>query len=338
MQSVHVENDSTSVPLHQALPSHAPKNITADLDTANIIEGKHERCPSQKYVHLTTLETVHENCYSWENTFSAFSTMISPPNPASIEPQLYQIDLPPPPNNWKKMLAHPLADEFKKAAQEEWDAIMKRKIYKKMPAIERYNAGTILPLRWVFAYKLDSSGNLIKCKARIVVRGDLQPYSSIHSSKNEAAATTLAARTFCALMALTTAKNCDTAQLDAVSAYLNSNLDETIYCEFPEGFESADGTFLLLFLALYRLRCSGKLWQDNLTRKMLALGLRQVPEEPCLFTTSQSAEIVDTLNPNLSTAIRANVASTGADEHIVQVIIFFYVDDIVMICSPNEAS
>jgi hypothetical protein len=118
-------------------------------------------------------------------------------------------------------------------------------------------------------------------------------------------------------MALTTAKNCETAQLDAVSANLKSNLDETIYCEFPEGFKSVDGTFLLLLLALYGLRRSRKLWQDNLTTKMLALGLRQVPEVPCLFTTSQSAEIVDTLDPNLSTAIRANVASTGTDEHIV---------------------
>jgi hypothetical protein len=139
-------------------------------------------------------------------------------------------------------------------------------------------------------------------------------------------------------MALTAAKNYDTALLDAVSAYLNSNLDETIYCEFPEEFESADGTFFLLLLALYGLCRLGKLWQDNLITKILALGLRQVPEEPCLFTTSQLAEIADTLDPNLSTAIRANVTSTSADEHIVQVIIFFYVNDIVMICSPNEAS
>jgi hypothetical protein len=86
MQSVHVENDSTSVLPYQALSSYATKNITANLNTANIIEGKCERHPSQKHAHLTTLETVHENGYSWENTFSAFSTMISPLNPTSIEP------------------------------------------------------------------------------------------------------------------------------------------------------------------------------------------------------------------------------------------------------------
>jgi hypothetical protein len=44
------------------------------------------------------------------------------------------------------MLAHPLADEFKKATQEEQDTITKRKTYKKMPAIECHNTGTILPL------------------------------------------------------------------------------------------------------------------------------------------------------------------------------------------------
>jgi hypothetical protein len=44
-----------------------------------------------------------------------------------------------------------------------------------MSSIEHHNAGTILPLRWLFAYILDSSGNLIKCKACVVIRGDLQP-------------------------------------------------------------------------------------------------------------------------------------------------------------------
>jgi hypothetical protein len=96
------------------------------------------------------------------------------------------------------------------------------------------NASSILLLRWVFAYKLNSSGNLIKYKAHIAIRGDLQPYSSIHLSKNKGVATTFAVHGFRALMASTAAKNCDTAYLDTVSVYLNSNLNEIIYCEFPK--------------------------------------------------------------------------------------------------------
>jgi hypothetical protein len=65
--------------------------------------------------------------------------MILSSDPTSIELQLYQIDLLCPLNNWKEMLAYPLPIEFKKAVQEEWNIIMKRKTYKKMPATECHN-------------------------------------------------------------------------------------------------------------------------------------------------------------------------------------------------------
>jgi hypothetical protein len=45
---------------------------------------------------------------------------------------------------------------------------------------------------WVFTYKFDDNGYLIKYKARLVIKGDLQCYS-IH---NETYAATLALKTF----------------------------------------------------------------------------------------------------------------------------------------------
>jgi hypothetical protein len=58
----------------------------------------------------------------------------------------------------------------------------------------------VIPLTWVFTYKLDTDGYLTKFKARICVRGDLQS----RSNKGTYAAT-LAARTFRTLMAMTAA-------------------------------------------------------------------------------------------------------------------------------------
>jgi hypothetical protein len=75
-------------------------------------------------------------------------------------------DLPPPPNNWKEMVAHPLATQFRAAAQLEWDSVTKRGTYEKVNHLPSNTK--VLPLRWVFAYKLDSSGKLERCKARIV--------------------------------------------------------------------------------------------------------------------------------------------------------------------------
>ena len=51
---------------------------------------------------------------------------------------------------------------------------------------------------WVFTYKFDTNGYLIKYKARICVRGDLQKFGL-----QDTYAATLAARTFRTLMAIT---------------------------------------------------------------------------------------------------------------------------------------
>ena len=58
-------------------------------------------------------------------------------------------------------------------------------------------------------------------------------------------AATLAAWTFRSLMAVTAAFDLEAYQLDTISAFMNSDLDEVVYCEYPEGFER-DGYCLLL--------------------------------------------------------------------------------------------
>jgi hypothetical protein len=64
----------------------------------------------------------------------------------------------------------------------------------------------VLPLKWVFKYKFDDQGFLSKFKARICVRGDLQPISSL-----EIRATTLAARTLRIILVLAAAFDLESA-------------------------------------------------------------------------------------------------------------------------------
>ena|SRR5436309_1963119 len=100
---------------------------------------------------------------------------------------------------------------------------------------------------WTFIYKFDTDGYLMKYKAHLCVRGDLQLITQA-----ETYAATLAARTFWALMAVTAAFDLEAHQLDAVNAFTNSIIDEVIYIDFPEGFEQS-GFCLLLLHALYGL-------------------------------------------------------------------------------------
>jgi hypothetical protein len=57
---------------------------------------------------------------------------------------------------------------------------------------------------WVFSYKLDEDGFVIKYKARLIIRGDLQV-----SQFKDTYAATLAARVFRALIAIVAFFNLD---------------------------------------------------------------------------------------------------------------------------------
>ena len=98
------------------------------------------------------------------------------------------------------------------------------------------------------------------------------------------------------LMALAARWDLQIRQLDAVNAFPNSELDEEVYVELPDGYK-LPGKVGRLLRALYGLRRSPLLWQKLLSSALTELGLQAGIEEPCLF-----------LNDNL--------------------IVFFFVDDI----------
>jgi hypothetical protein len=83
---------------------------------------------------------------------------------------------------------------------------------------------------WVFTYKFDEDRYLLKYKARLVVRGDLQEqYSDTYAA-------TLAARLFRALMALACAFNLKAIQYDVLNAFLNATLDRTLTMRTLDSF------------------------------------------------------------------------------------------------------
>ena len=88
-----------------------------------------------------------------------------------------------------------------------------------------------LPLMWVFTYKFDQDSYLLKYKARLVARGDLQ------STEEETYAATLAVQTFRAIMALTAAFDMETRQYDAINAFANAKLPKPLLCQCAEGYK-----------------------------------------------------------------------------------------------------
>ena len=118
-------------------------------------------------------------------------------------------------------------------------------------------------------------------------------------------AATLAFKVFRSLMALVAVFGLETRQLDAVNAFLNAKNDEPVYCFLPDGYKRP-GKIMKVLRALYDQRKSPLLWLRTLSMKCTEMGLHQIPGEPCLFTNQNG------------------------------VILFFYVDDIVIAYRPDQ--
>jgi hypothetical protein len=189
-------------------------------------------------------------------------------------------NLPPSSAHWRAMLRHSHAEDFRKAAQIEYEAIENRDIWQIVDRSKNENQQIIL-LKWIFTYKTDSNDYLIKYKARIMIRDDLQMIDS-----QNVYAITLASKMFRVLMILMTAFNLKTRQLNAINAFLNAHNDELIYCQMFDDYR-LDEKVIKIIRALYERRKSSLLWLLMLTAKCLEMRLRSIFEELCLFMTNE---------------------------------------------------
>jgi hypothetical protein len=213
--------------------------------------------------------------------------------------KLHRDQIPPPPKSYKKLKGHVFESEFWTAIKAEMGTCWAKLCFSLTDATVATADAEILPLMWVFTYKFDEDGFVYKFKARLVVRGDLQKH------EGDTYAATLAARVFRALMALVAAFSLLGFQYDALNAFLNAKLIRKLYVRTPEGFEDEYGQLLLLCRALYGLKEAPLLWYQELHGTLTKMGLKPVPGVPCLYT----------------------------NKHLI---VFFYVDDIVVLVHPSN--
>ncbi|EOD43298.1 putative reverse transcriptase rna-dependent dna [Neofusicoccum parvum UCRNP2] len=170
-------------------------------------------------------------------------------------PKIHKDQLPPPPSNHSELMTHPFKDQFMEAMDEALKKNEHQEVWKRVPILNARKVGKqVIPLTWVYTYKFDEKGNLIKFKARICVRGDLQ-----HTYQDTYAAT-LAFKILRFLLAIICAFDLEMRQYDVVNAFPHAPLDEEVYCSPPKGMNIASGLVLLLLRALYGLKQSPALW------------------------------------------------------------------------------
>ena len=133
-------------------------------------------------------------------------------------------------------------------------------------------------LKWVFKFKKDSSGQLTKHKAQLVVKGYAQRYGIDFTPVARM-------ETIRVLLALAAVFGCKVHHLDVKSAFLNGEISEDIYVKQREVYEilGKEHHVYKLRKALYSLKQAPRAWYSKLDKSLLELGLIRSNHEPAVY-------------------------------------------------------
>ena len=136
--------------------------------------------------------------------------------------------------------------------------------------------------KWVFKMKRGPQGEVVRYKARWVVRGFEQREGI---DFNETFASVVKPMSYKAIFALAAALDWELEQMDVKTAFLYGNVDEVIYVTQPTGFEaSGKRKVCKLKKALYGLKQSPRVWYNTLAAYLKELGFEPIAADFSVFT------------------------------------------------------
>lgn len=135
--------------------------------------------------------------------------------------------------------------------------------------------------RWVYKIKRGGQGEILRYKARWVVRGFEQQEGLDY---HETFASVVKPMSYKALFALAAANDWDIDQMDVKTAFLYGEIDEHIYVQQPSHFDDGSGRVCKLNRALYGLKQSPRVWFETLASFLGTLGYTPLDSDFNVFT------------------------------------------------------
>ena len=183
----------------------------------------------------------------------------------------------------------PQAAQWKTAMQSEFDALQQAGTYTLVPAPPGVKP---IGVKWVLKTKRNAAGEVVKYKARVVAKGYAQRYGIDYE---ETYAPVCRIGSIRVLIALAAHFDWHIHHMDVTSAFLNGDLEETVYMEQPPGFE-ADGPqasyVCKLRKSLYGLKQAGRTWNVKIDSALQKAGFVPVPADLCVYRHEQGHDFV----------------------------------------------
>lgn len=134
--------------------------------------------------------------------------------------------------------------------------------------------------RWIFKIKIDGNSGAKRYKARLVAKGFGQKEGIDFT---ETFSPVVRLNTIRILMALAVQNGMKIHQMDAITAFLQGDVEEELYMQQPIGFNDDSGNVCRLNKAIYGLRQAGRQWNKKLDAFLLQIGYKRSSSDPCVY-------------------------------------------------------
>jgi len=171
------------------------------------------------------------------------------------------------------------AKQWEKAAQEEYESILKNGTWVLVPLPKDRKA---IGCKWVFKLKHKANGEIERYKARLVAKG----YSQTEGVDfNETFAPVAKFASIRSLLALAAFYDLEVHQMDVKTAFLNGDLEEEIYMQQPEGFvvNGKEDLVCKLNKSLYGLKQASRAWYQKMDQALLNIHFRRLQTDSCVY-------------------------------------------------------
>ncbi|KAL4295330.1 hypothetical protein GQ457_12G017960 [Hibiscus cannabinus] len=170
-----------------------------------------------------------------------------------------------------------------------------------LKAMESLQTWSVVPLpagkkaiacKWVYQIKRKSDGTIDRYKARLVAKGftQIEDPSSTNTFSPVAKITS-----FKVLLALAAVHDWHLLQLNVNNAFLNGVLDEEVYMQLPQGYNSEiseSNMICKLHKSIYGLKQASRQWFHAFSKVALDYGFVQSPSEHSLFVKGAGVDLI----------------------------------------------
>jgi Reverse transcriptase (RNA-dependent DNA polymerase)/gag-polypeptide of LTR copia-type/Integrase core domain/GAG-pre-integrase domain/Domain of unknown function (DUF4219)/Zinc knuckle len=180
------------------------------------------------------------------------------------------------PENYEEAV---IEEEWRVAMKEEIDSIERNQTWSLVEAPKGKN---VVGVKWVFRTKFGPDGEIIKHKARLVVKGYKQQPGIDYEETFSPVARFETVRI---LLAVAAVWSVPVYQFDVKSAFLNGEIVEEVFVEQPEGFKikGKEGHVYKLHKALYGLKQAPRAWYSKIDQFFSDTGFSRSKSEPSLY-------------------------------------------------------